>query len=221
MLNFLGIIVSTVHSTRRHAHEIHNNLKLLRSACIELDLTTYNVDLESFVRNIQSSKRTVLSSRSNSDRRNVKLRTRDENQHALSDIRGILRRSEIHLYKSCYLSTNRFTTVMHCTTRQKNDSCVLFRLGGKMAIGFIVNIIQTDEKELLFRINRVWIRDQLRLVINSNSIACSNVYHGNIDSHSEFVYVKPQSVVEKLIHVYDAQLKAYIFFRVPNLCESS
>ena len=214
------MITSTVHSTRRHAHEIHNNLKLLRVACIELDRFTFNGNLKRFAQIIQSSKRSVLPPLTN-DYNSVRCRTTDENSTALADIRITLRQNEIKLYKSCYLSSNRFTTLMHCMTRQKNDSCVLFTLGGKPAIGFIVNIIYTSQKDVLFRINRISIKNKLYVIMNNKQITCPNVLHGDLDQSGAFVYVKPQSIIEKLVHVYDKHLKCYIFFRIPNLCESS
>jgi hypothetical protein len=214
------MISSTVHSTRRHGQEIHNNLRLLRQACIELDRSTFTDNLKRFIQTIQSSKRSILSSPV-SDFSNVRFRIADENMIALADIQTILRQQEIKLYKMCHVSTNRFTTVMHSAAHQKNDSCVLFNLAGKQAVGFIVNIICTRQKELLFRISRVSIKNQLFVALNNKKIPCPNVLHGTLDSFDVHVYVKSQSIVEKLVHVYDKKLKSYIFFRVPNLCESS
>ena len=137
---FLGMITSTIHSTRRHAHEIHNNLNLLRLACIELDRATFNTDLKQFINGVQSSKRSILSPLIHG-KDSVCFRMKDENTMALADIRSLLPQTDIELYKSCYVSTARFTKIMYRTTRQSNDSCILFTLAGKLSIGFIVNII--------------------------------------------------------------------------------
>ena len=105
--------------------------------------------------------------------------------------------------------------------RQEDDSCVLFTLARKPAIGFIANIICTLQNELIFRIHPIVIKNQLYVIMNSKQIMCPNVLHGDLDPSGAFVYVQPQSIIEKLIYVYDKRLKRYIFFRVPNLCESS
>ena len=140
---------------------------------------------------------------------------------ALADIRSLLRQSDIELYKSCYVSTNRFTTIMYRMTRQSNDSCVLFKLAGKLAIGFIVNIIRARDNALLFRINRVSIKDKLHVIIDGKPVTCPNVFYGDLDPSNTPVLIRPPLIIEKIVHLYSEQLSCYVFFRIPNLCESS
>ena len=111
--------------------------------------------------------------------------------------------------------------MMYRMTRQSNDSCVLFTLAGKLAIGFIANIIRARDNALLFRISRVSIKDKLHVIMDSKRIASSNVFYGDLDSSNTPVFIRPKLIIEKIVHVYSEQLKCYIFFRIPNLCESS
>ena len=220
LMNFSGLITSTVHSTRRHTQEIQNNLNLLRLACIEIEHPSFHVDLKRFVQTVQFSKRAVLLY-FDKNIIQTKFRHQDKNSKDLTIIQVALRQQNVKLYLSCYFSTIRYTTVAYRTNRQQIDSCILFMLAGKTAIGFIANIIETDHQQLLFRIHRVSIDNKLYVTMNNKRITCSNVFHGNFDDESSFVYIKPQSIIEKLVHVYDDHLRCYIFFRVPNLCESS
>jgi len=96
----LGLITSTIHSTRRHAQEIHNSLNILRMACIELDRPSFQVHLKRFLQMIQSRKRSVLSS-PGSEINQVKFRHRDEKSNDLKIIQTALRQQAIQLYKSC------------------------------------------------------------------------------------------------------------------------
>ncbi len=61
----VGLITSTVNSTRRHACEIYNNLKLLRLVYIGFDHPTFNNNLKQLINIAQSSKRLVLGSSDN------------------------------------------------------------------------------------------------------------------------------------------------------------
>jgi len=119
------------------------------------------------------------------------------------------------------VSTIRFTIITYRADRHHNDSCVLFTLAGEPMVGFIVNIIETEQKQLLFRIHRISTTKKLHVTINNKRVACPNVIHGNLEDENGFVFIKQDSIIEKLIHTYDTGLRCYIFFRVPNLCESS
>ena len=218
--DILGLITSTIHSTRRHAREINNNLNGLRMACIELDRSSFHMHLKRFIQMAQSSKRLVLPFFNNEINR-VKFRHRDDKLNDLKMIQTALHQQDIRLYRSCHISTIRFTIVSYRIDGQKSDGCILFTLAGKPAIGFVVNIIETERKQLLFRIRRISIKNTLYITMNTKQIKCPNVIHGDLEGDGGFVYAKQDSIIEKLIYTYDAKLRCYIFFRVPNLCESS
>ena len=97
---FSGLITSTVHSTRRHACEIYNNLKLLRLSLIEIDRPFFNSNLEQFISNCQSSKRSTLSSSKNHSQ-SVYFRREDTNHHMLMELQHLLNQNDIKLFKIC------------------------------------------------------------------------------------------------------------------------
>lgn len=189
-------------------------------ACIELDRSSFHVQLKKFIQMTQSSKRSILPFYAN-EINQVKFRHRETKLNDLKIIQTALHQQGIHLYRSCHISTVRFTIVSYRIHGQKNDGCALFTLAGKPRIGFIVNIIETEHKQLLFRIRRISIKNNLRIVMNNKQITCPNVIHGNLDDDGGFVYANQDSIIEKLIYTYDINLRCYVFFRVPNLCESS
>ncbi|CAF1397355.1 unnamed protein product [Rotaria magnacalcarata] len=218
--NVLGLISSTVHSTRRQACEIYNNLKMLRSAIIESDNPSFNSNLKCFIDTAQSAKRSVLSSSINKNK-TINFRKEDLDETMLIELQQLLRQSNIKIFKICYIYTNRFTAMRCCSRGQKNDSCLLFLLAGKPSIGFIQNIIQVRSHELILRICKVNIKDQLCLNFEKKKILCSNVFYGDIEADNSSVFIKPEAIIEKIVHAYHKQLKCYVFYRVPNLCESS
>ena len=168
----------------------------------------------------QLSKRLVLTDKS-ADRQKFRFLHEDKDENTLDDLRHILRQSHIKLFKTCFIHTNRFTTTHYCSTTQRNDSCLLFLRGGKPCIGFIQNIIQIREQELLLRVCQVNVKDQLSLVFNNKRLSGPNVFYGDLDMNNNTIFIKAETIIEKIIHVYNTQLKCYIFCRVPNLCESS
>lgn len=219
-VNRLGLITSTVHSTRRHAQEIRSNLNLLRAACIEVTDPKFHSSLGNFAKKLESAKRVALLP---SERGGVRVRFlyEDTESNDMSMIRTALRQKKMKLYLSCYFSTIRFTTVSYRKHAQPNDSCVLFFLAGEPVVGFITNIIETDLGQLLFRVHRVSVQDKLYISLQNERITCSNVFHGNLNDENGFLYVKPESIIEKIVHVYDYRRCYYVFYRIPNLCESS
>jgi hypothetical protein len=104
---------------------------------------------------------------------------------------------------------------------QKDDSCLLFMLAGQPCIGFIQNIIKVRHEKLLLRICKVNIKDQLTLNLNKKKFSSLNIFYGDLDMDNNSVFIKPEAIIEKIVHVYNKQLKCYIFCRIPNLCESS
>jgi hypothetical protein len=193
-MKILGLITSTIHSTRRYAQEIRNNLNLLRAACIAAVNPKFHSTLGLFVNKIQSEKRVVSSSLSKGEDQ-VKFRCEDKNANDLAIVQTALRQENIKLYRSCYISTVRFTTVSYKKSGQSNDSCVLFFLAGEPAVGFITNVILIDSQQVLFRIRRVSINDKLYVYMKNSRITCSTVFYGNINDGSCFMYVQPQSII--------------------------
>ena len=104
------------------------------------------------------------------------------------------------------------------------DSCILFIISNKLRLGFINNIIRvnnTKQYSYLYQVQLVVINSYLHINVNGNNVFCKNVLFGNLDSNDMYMYIKPEQICEKLIHVFDKQSKQFIFFRFPNLVESS
>lgn len=148
---------------------------------------------------------------------------RDEEFHSTSrtEISSILPNKDLRLFRTCFVDRTRFTIFNRDTTKPKRDNCILFLSNNKPTIGFITNIILIDSNTLLFRVNRAFIRNQLHVILENRKIACKNIWKGDIDSAGSHIYVKIESVIEKILHVYDKKYKCYFFFKIPNLCESS
>ena len=145
----------------------------------------------------------------------------DKNENTLKELYLLLRQSDTKLFKTCFIHTNRFTAMQYCSTSQRNDSCLLFLHGEKPCIGFIQNIIQNCHQDLLLRICKVNIKDQLSLSLNNKKLSCPNIFYGDLDINNNNIFIKSEAIIEKIVHVYNKQLKCYVFCRVPNLCESS
>ncbi|UJR12574.1 hypothetical protein I4U23_016750 [Adineta vaga] len=86
-------------------------------------------------------------------------------------------------------------------------------------IGFIQNIIEIRHRELLLRMNKVNIKDQLSVVLNNKKLSCPNIFYGDIATNNNNIFIKPEAIIEKIIHVYNKRLKCYIYCRVPNLSD--
>ena len=176
--------------------------------------------LKAFINVAQSSKRPMLSSPIN-DNEMIHFRSKDTNTDTLIELQRLLRQSDIELFKACLIFTNRFSIMRYGSASQKNDSCLLFLFIEKPSIGFIQNIIKVRHDELLLRIWKVNIKDQLCLTFNNKKLSCPNIFYGDLDMNNNSVFIRPEAIIEKIVHVYNNQLKCYIFCRIPNLCESS
>ncbi|CAF5218413.1 unnamed protein product, partial [Rotaria magnacalcarata] len=51
--SYLGTLRETVHSTRRHALEVNSNIGILRSSCLCINETSFNLRLKEFIKRIQ------------------------------------------------------------------------------------------------------------------------------------------------------------------------
>ena len=186
---------------------------------IEIDRRSFNINLKQLITSLQSKRRPVISSISQNQR--IHFRKKDLNKTTLIELQQVLRQQNIKLFRICYIFTTRFTTMRYLSSGREDDSCLLFMLGSKPSIGFIQNIIQVRDGELLLRISKVNTKDQLRLSFNNRKVLCPNIFYGDIDVNDNSIFIKSESIIEKMVYVYNKKLKCYIFCRTPNLCESS
>lgn len=176
--------------------------------------------MKQFINTCHSTKRSVTSSTLCANQ-SVNFRREDKNKVILTELQHLLRQDDIKLFKICYIRSNRFCIMNYCSSGQKDDSCLLFLLAGKPCIGFIQNIIQVHRTELLLRICKVNIRNQLCLNFDNEKLSCPNIFYGDIDIQDNSIFIQSNAVLEKIVYVYQKQLKGYIFSRIPNLLECS
>jgi hypothetical protein len=81
--------------------------------------------------------------------------------------------------------------------------------------------MNADPPSHLCQMQLVAIDACLHIQVNGNNVSCKNVLFGNFDANQTYMYIKPQQILEKLVHVFDKQSKKFIFFRFPNFVESS
>lgn len=155
------------------------------------------------------------------ENQSIRFRQEDLNKAELVKLQSLLRQRNIRLFKICYVFTNRFTVMQYFASRSQNDSCILFLLAGQPSIGFIQNIIRVRHDELILRICKVTIKDQLHITLHNRKLLCPNIFYGDIEIDNNGIFIKPEAIIEKIVYVYNTQLKRYVFFRVPNLCEST
>lgn len=207
-----------IHSTRRHALEIQSNLKLLRLASVSINQTSFNFRLHRFIENIQSNASNNKAFRTN---RSLQLRNIDDDKDLSKDIRSTF--GEVKLFKRMIFNNIRFTAITYQTHGSRSDSCVLFKLTGKVRVGFIITFIQrtSNTNECIIHIRDAPVNRYLTINLDGVQITCKNVMFSKSEqTHSHF-FIKPTDIVEKLVHVFDNSSKTFIFFRYPNMVESS
>ncbi|CAF5100421.1 unnamed protein product [Rotaria sp. Silwood1] len=223
--SFLGILTGSIHATRRYSTDIENNIRVLREACITFDQPGFNLSLHKFLNNMQRTKRTIIfDSRSETVKHHVRVHTRDTDSIALKHIQQSINNNKIDLFKTCHIGSNRFTTLSDNKTSTFTDSCILFTINDTLRLGFIRHIIRVNcikQCSYLCQVQLVTIDSYLDININGDVVPCKNVLFGNLDPLNSYVYIKFEEIIEKIIHVFDKQSKRFIFFRFPNLVESS
>ena len=127
------------------------------------------------------------------------------------------------LYKTLIFNSIRFTIVTYRTDGQKNDSCVLYRIAKKVRFGFITSIIQPspDRNDCVFHVRDVPVNGYLTINVNGTQITCSTVIFGSAEQKHSSFFIRPVDIVEKLAYVFNISSKTFIFFRFPNMLESS
>ncbi|CAF1976426.1 unnamed protein product [Rotaria magnacalcarata] len=217
--SYLGTLRETVHSTRRHALEVNSNIGILRSSCLCINETSFNLRLKEFIKRIQPA---VLNDRNLKFQNSDKVKNIDYDKLKKTNIQSLFGK-DITLYKTMTFKGVRYTTVMYQTISAKNDSCVMYKLGTKIRIGFIISIIKKlkHEQECIIEIRDVPINRYLSVNINGTNITCSNIMFSSSTQSNSSYFVRPSDMIEKLSYVFDNSLKAFILFRFPNMIESS
>lgn len=218
-MDILGTLTAAVHSTRKHALEIQNNLQLLRSAAIDINKKSFNFQMSEFISQVQPHLRNNFSSNLIES---IQFKNIDNNKNNLKDLRSILG-NEIQLYKVVKCNGKQFSIVEHKINGQTNDSCILYTLAKKTRVGFITSIIKTasDRNDCIVQIRDVPVDRYLTINLHGTNITCKNVMFSKSNQRHSYFFIKLADVKEKLLHVYDNSTKCFILFRFPNMMESS
>ena len=222
LLLVIGMLRSTVHSTKHQAEEIANTMNLLRLAIQHSLSDEFSGILKRTLDDMQNSKNvdensgTVLKSQETI----VKLGLRQIIEHnRYQHLQEMFQRDDIKLFKTNFLDGTRFTTRDFAKGKKNDDSCILYRSKTKYSVGFIDRIVQVDQK-VFFKIQRVNIKEHLNFVWDNRNFSCHNISIGKLhDEEAEF-FIKMEDVVEKLVH-YQETTNSFFFFRFPTLRESS
>lgn len=86
-------------------------------------------------------------------------------------------------------------------------------------VGFIDRIILVDQ-DVLLKIRRVEIKEHLNHTCETKDFDCKNIIIGATQCEENDLFIKPDDVMEKLIH-YQESKHRHFFFRYPTLMESS
>ena len=209
----------TVHSTRRHALEAQSNINLLRSSCLNINDKPFNFRLIDFIKRIHP---VLLCCRSFKAQHSTIAKNTDTNKYRNEQARSIFG-NHIALYKSIVFRGIRFTTVTYQTLRRQTDSCVLYKVAAKLRVGFITSIVKTSENynEYIVQVRDAPLKQYLSINLNGELITCSHVTFSNSQQTNNSFFVRPNNILEKLAYVFDNKSKYFIFFRFPNMIESS
>lgn len=221
LLHSIGTLRSTIHSTKQHAEEISNTLNLLRLAIHQTLTDDFNTDLKSFLEEVQNTKRTNKSKGSspNSDSM-IKLRRQNNvGDELYKYVQTAFQGESILFYQIMFIGSTRFTTTEFSHSKKNDDSCILYRMNMDLHVGFINQIIFIDQNVFL-KIRTVEIKEYLNYSCESKVFHCKNIIIGATQCEENDLFIKPDDVIEKLIH-YQESKNRHFFFRFPTLMESS
>jgi hypothetical protein len=190
----------------------------LRQACSIADAIPMDLPLRKTINEIQSTKRSSCPSKYGGT--GFYGICEEDNAFTHEEIQRRFPNRAIKLYRACFVGENRFGSISQ-TSVQRTDGCILFILNNKPAIGFVENTVVINERELLFQVKLVSIKQQLHINLSNASITCRNIWKGHFDATCQTIFIKPTAIVEKIIHIADKKLNCFLFFRISNLFESS
>ncbi|CAF3599883.1 unnamed protein product [Rotaria socialis] len=218
----LGMVRATVHSTKCHAQEIANTMNLLRLAVRNTLLEDFSNELKTMLEQIQRKKRVTATEKPTiqTQHHSIKLRIKQTVDETLyKDIQEIFRYDDIQLYQIVSIGTTRFTTRDFAKAKKNDDSCVLYRFNKSSHIGFIEHIVRANQK-IFFKIKKVTIKENLTCTYGNRKFQCRNISMGSYNNDENVFFIKPEDIIEKLVH-YQEAANSFYFFRFPTLCESS
>ncbi len=125
---------------------------------------------------------------------------------------------EPQFFRSVSIETARYQSYIS-KEQTRDDSCVLFVKNYQQYIGCILMIICDKNGDTLFLIQPAVIGKTLTFSICKKTYTCNNICFGYLDL-KKFLLLSWRDLKEKLAY-FDNSKNSYIFFRFPNLVESS
>lgn len=125
---------------------------------------------------------------------------------------------EPQFFRSASIGTVRYQSYIS-SEQTRDDSCVIFVHNDEQKIGRILMISRDKNGDTLFLIQPAVIQKALTFSIRRKTYTCNNISFGYFHLN-KFLLVSWRVLKEKLAYV-DNGNNSYIFFRFPNLVESS
>jgi hypothetical protein len=126
---------------------------------------------------------------------------------------------EPQFFRSASIGTVRYQSYAS-KEQTRDDSCVLFVKNDQQYVGRVSMIIRDKNGETLFLIQPAVIEKTLAFTVNKKTYTCHNILFGYFDLN-KFLLLRWYVLQEKLAYVNNNNNNSYIFFRFPNLVESS
>ena len=126
--------------------------------------------------------------------------------------------TEPEFFRTASVGTVRYQSYVS-KEETRDDSCLLFVKNDQQYIGRISMINRDKNGHILFLSQPAIIEKTLTFSISKKTYTCNNIFFGYLDL-DKFLLLNWRDLKEKLAYFYNSK-NSYIFFRFPNLVESS
>ncbi|CAF1318736.1 unnamed protein product, partial [Didymodactylos carnosus] len=169
----LGMITSSINSTRRHAQEIINKLTLIKLSSMETE-NFENKHYKQFVNYLQVSRKYIrlIEDEENYQTERVQSKTKlhlndDQKRYLVASIND----EQFQTFDKITINFIHYSTMNYCAEKTFNDACILYLSNNELFVGFIIRIIQTIKSNQSFiQIQRVNLTDQIKTTVNENIV---------------------------------------------------
>lgn len=139
-------------------------------------------------------------------------------QNLLPDSAIINQLLEPQWFKSMYVGTTRYESFID-ESKRRDDSCVFFTHNNQRRVGRILAIVKEKDQQPQCIIEPVVITRKISFTINRKKYECPNVFYGHFHSGDRLL-VSWRDLHDKLAYALHID-ELFVFFRFPNLVESS
>lgn len=121
-------------------------------------------------------------------------------------------------FKSMYVGTTRYSSFAD-ENKRRDDSCVFYTHNNQQRVGRILAIVKEKDQQPQCIVQPVVVSKKITFTVNRKKYECPNLFYGYFRAN-DLLLINWRDLHEKLAYVrYDDEL--FIFFRFPNLVESS